>query len=105
MPLGERRRERIPPAGVSSTCEFLLLEAEAAENGEGVGRLDLPDEVAAGLYFAVDARGEGLGVLLARRADDQVVEAALGPVALLLETIRQLGRVLVRAAFHAHLPR
>src|SRR5579884_3134730 len=85
-PLGERRPGRIPALAVSSTSAT-DLEAEAAEDGEGVCLLDLVDELAAGLHLAVEAARERVGVLAARGADHEIPEAALGPVALLPEPL------------------
>src|SRR5476651_1761146 len=66
------------------------LRAEAAEDREGVAGDGLPDDLAAGLDLAVDASGERVGVLLRRRARDQVSPAPLDRVPLLFERVGQL---------------
>src|SRR5436305_11210531 len=101
FPWCERRRGSIPCSTGSSTW----LLAQAAEDGERIGGLDLVDELTAGLDLTVQARGQGVGVLAARCADDEVVEPLLGLVALGLEPRRELACLLTRGALHAHLPR
>ena len=89
---GRRERQRVSDRGSGA--------AQAAEDGEGIARDGLPDELAARLDLAVDAGCERLGVLLRGGADDQVLPAALDGVALVLELVgeRPCGRVRRAAA-------
>src|SRR5579862_4431116 len=101
-PLGEPRfrkaypecRERQPESG-----------SEAAEDGEGIRGSRLPGDLAAPLHLAVQAPGQGLGVLLGGRAHDQVLEAAEGVVALRLELLRERVRLGAGRKGDADLPR
>src|SRR3954451_23539621 len=80
------------------------LLTQAAEDGERVGGLDFVDELTAGLDLAVQARGQGVGVLAARCTDDEVLGASLGLVALGLEPFRELAGLLPRPALDPHFP-
>src|SRR6476646_195399 len=93
------------PCSPESSMWLELLAAQAAEDGERIARLDLIDELAARLDLAVQAGCQGVGILAARGADDEVVEAPLGHVTLGLELIRKLTGLLARSALDAHLPR
>jgi hypothetical protein len=79
--------------------------SQAAEDCQGIARDGLPDDLAARLDFAVDARRERLGVPLRRGADDEVPPAALDGVPLSLEFLRELLRRVVRGEGDPDLPR
>src|SRR5207248_7674744 len=81
------------------------LQADSAKNRKRIGGTRLPDELAAALDLAVKAGCQGVCGLAVRGAYDEVVEAALGLVALGLEAFGQVARLLPGRAFDAHLPR
>src|SRR5579859_2014335 len=103
IPLSERRtRKDTRPAG---SVNVSLLGAEAAEDGERIRRLDRTDDLSARTDFAVQASRKRVGVVAARGADDEVLEAPLRLVALGAEGLRELPRLLSGGALHPHLPR
>src|SRR5438105_3807571 len=77
---------------------------KTAEDGERVPGRDLPDELPARLDLAVEPVGERLGLLPRLGAGDHVSPAADDAVALRLEALRKLARLVVRAAGDPHLP-
>ena len=80
------------------------LAAQAAEDGKGVLRHDLPDELAACLDLAVDALGEGLGLLAGPRAHDDVRPAPYDVVAVRLQLVCESVGLVMRGALHTHFP-
>src|SRR3954447_658846 len=82
-----------------------LAVAEAAEDGEGVPRTGLPHQFAACLDLPVEPRGQRVGVLPGRRADDQVAPAPHRAVPLGLEAVGELVGRMVAAAVDPDLPR
>src|SRR4051812_15920270 len=101
-PVASRAWRSIAPVAGASTG---LLGAHAAEDGERVARGGLPDQLPARLDLAVQAGGQGVGVLAGRGADDQEAPVADGPVALVLERLGERVRPLARAQVDAHFPR
>src|SRR5207302_4361291 len=81
------------------------LQAQAAEDRERIAGLGLQHDLAAGLDLAVEAGRQRVGVLAARGADNEVVEAAVGLEALGLELLGKLASRLPRRTFDAHFPR
>ena len=80
------------------------LAAEAAEDCERVARHDLPDELAAGLDPAMHALCERFCFLLRGGADDEVGPPSRDLVAVGLELVGELVRLVVLPAVDPHLP-
>src|SRR5215468_2376792 len=103
----------IPLGGAAHTEEYHSarrfsqrgLQTQAAEDGERVPGLGLQDDLSAGLDLAVEAGRKRVRVLAGGSADDEVVEAPLGLVALGLESAGKLVGLFARRTLDAHLPR
>src|SRR5438477_1338108 len=80
------------------------LPSQAAEDREGVPGGRLPDDLAAGLHGPVQARREGVRVLLRGRLDDEELGLPHGPVPVRLERLGKRLGLFAGGALDPNLP-